>query len=93
MVLARRHADCAVQANILTIEITVAAHLNGQRGIFGGVAQSSGVGHLRAQRLFYVVRRALQKRRVENTWQDCVNADQLARKVPREPRPHSTSKN
>ena len=87
--LARCHADGAVQAHALAVEVAVGDHGLGQVGVFVGLAQPLGEGHGGGQRGLHVVGRALQQRRVEDAGQDGVHADAFAHEVARDGQGHA----
>src|SRR3546814_2261308 len=81
---ARRHADAAVEADVLTVEIAILDHAHGEIGIFVGNPEALRVEHRGAERVAHRLRRAGEQRGVENARQDRVDADILVAEIARE---------
>ena len=79
--LARRHTNRAVQPHVFAVEVSVATHFHRQRCIFFRATQTRRVRYLRAQRLLDVVRCTLHERRIEDTRQNRVDANQFPGQV------------
>src|SRR3569623_1697399 len=86
---ARRHANGAVQADILAVQIVVFDHEQRETGIFFGPAEPLRERHLQRQRIAYLLGGGLQQRRVEGAGQDRVDADSLAHQVARDRQGHA----
>src|SRR5258705_10140545 len=69
-VLARRHADRAVEADILTVPVVVLDHRQRQLGIFLGPAEPLGKRHRGGERFLRLFRQRLHQGSLENTGQD-----------------------
>src|SRR5271168_5525495 len=78
-----RHADRAVEAHILAVEIAAGDHRMRELGVFLRPPEASRERNGSGERRFDVFRRPLQQRRVEDARQDGVAADALAREVAR----------
>src|SRR5690606_12745363 len=87
--LAGRHADCAVETNVLAVEIAVADQLERERGVFFRAAEARRVRNLCGEGGFDFLGCALQERGIEDAWQDGVDADQLLREVARDRQGHA----
>ena len=75
VLIARRHAHRAVEADDLAVEIAVVDAMHHQRGEFARLAQALGERHRGAERILRLLRQRAQHRRAENARRDRQHAD------------------